>query len=351
MKKSYIILFFVLMGVLAGCSSSKLNTKSQDNISEKKKYHRIVLTSSSIYPEMLAIKEARKNVIAGSPWYTANSNKNLVETMIPSSKDIKTDWINKDYKVNPETLESMNPDLIFYYGDYQNDNLGRFNVKSINLDPGEKDKYDPEKLQVFWEKTIDHTLKLKYEHKYADAWKETKDILKKKKGSIKSGSKLRALYIWQNLKDVKISTNNSPQGKMLDMAGIDNVSKGVKATGDSTRGVSVNSEQIIKWNPDIIIVCNGDTKNILNNSDSNSFWNNIEAVKKRRVYASPIGTFNWGSVASDTPLMPLWLFSKAYPESLTDSELKDITVKFYKKMYDFDLGKHKNLLDSIFQDR
>lgn len=339
-----LVSLIIFTGCISNDHNKDYNTKEKDRNSTK-----LFVTSSSLYPMLLSFKGYRNNIVGTTPWVKDNSNFNLIKSIVPKAKYMNMKAIDKSYKINVEEIEKLKPNIGLYYGNYQNDNLERIIPKVVNIDPGFKYKEDPVKEQIIWEKKISGVLGVKYRHIYKDEWKNTNDILTSKLPK-KNSENIRGLFIWQNLKDIKVSGEHSYATTMMKMIGVDNVAKDLKVAGDSSRGISVSMEQIIKWNPDVIFLANGKLDDILGNSNKAKMWSkSINAIKNKKVYTTPIGTFNWGSVSSDTPLFPLWMLNKINSDLMTEKELRNETKRFYKNVYDFNLNNQ--WLDDIFKVR
>ena len=99
--------------------------------------------------------------------------------------------------------------------------------------------------------------------------------------------------------------------------------------------LEVGIEQILLWNPEVIIANEPGVTNFINQSPK---WAAIGAVKNRRVYQMPIGISRWGHPGSlETPLALLWALATIYPEHAADIDLKKETRQFYKTFFNYDL--------------
>lgn len=97
----------------------------------------------------------------------------------------------------------------------------------------------------------------------------------------------------------------------------------------------IGIEQILLWNPDVIIANEpGVTKHI----NSSHKWSAIEAVKNGRIYQMPIGISRWGHPGSlETPLALLWAEKTVYPEIASDIDMRKETRQFYKDFFNYEL--------------
>jgi iron complex transport system substrate-binding protein len=97
-------------------------------------------------------------------------------------------------------------------------------------------------------------------------------------------------------------------------------------------------EQLLLWNPDVIVVSNtqavqSPVKAIL----ANPKLKNLKAVMAGSVYPCPIGAFWWDRPSPEAILGILWLSQTLYPEALADIDLKHEARLFYRSFYGHEL--------------
>jgi iron complex transport system substrate-binding protein len=142
----------------------------------------------------------------------------------------------------------------------------------------------------------------------------------------------------------------SNRSYVFNTAGARNIAEVEGKSGFGQSAVSM--EQVLSWNPEIIIT-QGTTKayeTIL--SDPN--WTTIEAVKNGRVYRMPDQPYSWADrPPSVNRFIGLhWMANLLYPE-LYDIDIVDVAIDYYKVMYHVDISRADMeglLVDSIPQD-
>jgi iron complex transport system substrate-binding protein len=113
-------------------------------------------------------------------------------------------------------------------------------------------------------------------------------------------------------------------------------SGGLNAAAEITDGSKASIEQIMKWNPDVIIVQkNGNAAEELK---KDSRISDLKAIKNGQVYQVPIGAFWWDRPSPESPLGFMWLATKLYPEYTKEIDLKRETKEFFKEFYNYDLS-------------
>ncbi len=91
----------------------------------------------------------------------------------------------------------------------------------------------------------------------------------------------------------------------------------------------VNIEQVLLWNPDVIITKTETEKNTILNDTQ---WQSIDAVKNGRVYAAP----RWESLDGIQSIMGLmWTAEKLYPDKVK-FDFNNETRAFYSEFYNYD---------------
>ena len=159
----------------------------------------------------------------------------------------------------------------------------------------------------------------------------------------------------QTLADVKAVTDdiaeedrpsvlhgNSVYTMTLDGAGtiIDDwisVAGGVNANPEDTTGnaqATFSLEQIIDWNPDVIITGKPEeVDQILNDPD----WASITAVQNGAVYVNPKGVFGWDRYGVEELLQIQWAAALLHPDLFADLDIAAKVKEFYKTYLRYDL--------------
>ena len=96
-------------------------------------------------------------------------------------------------------------------------------------------------------------------------------------------------------------------------------------------------EQIMMWNPDVILVNEEGVDNYIRTKDQ---WKSLDAVIHDRVYLMPLGISRWGHPTSiETPLAILWTAKTLYPDYFEDIDLKVEARYFYKEFFEYDISE------------
>ena len=109
---------------------------------------------------------------------------------------------------------------------------------------------------------------------------------------------------------------------------------GVSVTnnGRSTESYTFSMEQVLAWNPDVIIV---NSPEDLTELYHDGRFSNLKAIKKHRVFVSPLGTHLWNHRAIEQPLAVLWAAKTFYPDEFRSLDMVKEMQAFYGHFFHY----------------
>ena len=160
------------------------------------------------------------------------------------------------------------------------------------------------------------------------------------------------IYYGNGEDSLETAPNGSSHAQIIDMVNAINVAD--LELGDGSR-VQISAEQLLAWDPDVIIV-NGEPKsNLSGSSAAEAILNNpdyatLKAVQNQQVYGTPNAPFSW----IDRPPGPnriigiRWLSGLIYPDYL-NFDVDDEVREFFSLFYHVDLTDEQlqNLYDGV----
>lgn len=151
-----------------------------------------------------------------------------------------------------------------------------------------------------------------------------------------SDSDRKTVYYAYGDDGLQTSPSHSTHGQLIDLIGGKNVADSLNQ-GNTTSGVQVSIEQVISWNPDIIIT---NDQNFYDSVYNNSNWAHIKAVQNKDVYVSPQSPFKWFDrpVGANMIIGVPWTAKVIYPEDYKDINMVGTTKEFYSEFYHVDLS-------------
>lgn len=362
-KLGLILLCCTLAFSIAGCSSG-VNETAKKNSKEDTKQSRVI---TDLVGRQVEIKDDVKSIIP-IPWPWASivfavdgkadriaafsktakaSYENcMFQKLAPKLADSNTNYIADNAgggnfgKVNFEEMAKINPDFVMIYeagmGDLQN-------FKTINIPVAVfkygtlKDVQDGITLlgKILHQEDRAATI-IKYQ-------KEASEQIEAKSSKIPKEKKPTVMFLRN--KGLSVDANNF-NTVMISSAGGINVTDGMKT------GAVVSMEQIMKWDPDIILLSNFDNitpDDLYNNKINGKDWSKLKAVKNKKVYKVPMGLYRWDAPSAENNLMLEWLAKVTNPDVFKDVSLRKNISEFYKKLFNYDLSKEE--LDMILHSK
>ena len=149
------------------------------------------------------------------------------------------------------------------------------------------------------------------------------------------------VYYAEGPSGLQTDPSGSSHSQLINLCGGINVAQVAVKQG---MGMSqVGMEQVLKWNPEIIIT---NDKQFYSSVYSNSSWDNIKAVQDKKVYLAPTSPIGWFDrpPGVNTIIGIPWTAKALYPDKFKDLNMTKLTKEFYSDFY------HYNLTDSDVQD-
>lgn len=161
------------------------------------------------------------------------------------------------------------------------------------------------------------------------------NLVKERASKLSDGQKKKVYYA-QGDDGLQTNPSNSTHGQLIDLVGGINVANAA-SQGNTTSGIQVSIEQVISWNPDVIITTDPE---FYASVYSNPNWASINAVKNKQVYLSPQSPFKWFDrpVGANMIIGVPWTAKVIYPEDYQDIDMVSVTKEFYSNFYHIDLS-------------
>ena len=151
-------------------------------------------------------------------------------------------------------------------------------------------------------------------------------------GNIPEAEKVTVLH-GDNLVNFTVDGANTIINEWIEYAG------GINAPGKnnevSGNKQSVNIEQILSWNPDVII--SGANQEEVDSILSDTAWAGLKAVQNKKVVLNPKGVFTWDRYAVEEALQLVWAAQLFYPDKTSGLDIVSETQSFFKKFFNYDL--------------
>lgn len=133
---------------------------------------------------------------------------------------------------------------------------------------------------------------------------------------------------------LNVIAKGSFHGEMIDLLA-DNAAV-VDSPSSRGSGNEVDMEQILLWNPDVIVF---ETLAAYQNAEKDPLWSSLTAIQNKKYAKAPVGPYNWMGFPPSVQryLGLMWLQKVLYPE-FADFDLKAEVQEYFRLFYDFQLS-------------
>jgi iron complex transport system substrate-binding protein len=254
-------------------------------------------------------------------------------------------WYGKSNTGNLEEIINARPDLIVSVGMTTTDTLSIATGEQVQMQSGipvymaESDLF---KLEQTY-RTLGDVLGVPERgRELADYCAQTFQDVQEKMKKLPPRNKRARVYYAEGFKGLETDASGSPHSALLDWVGAVNVADTPLLDGYGRAQVS--REQLLRWNPDIIIAGYeigagpGGVYNVVKNDPT---WQHLAAVKNGKVYETPQHPFNWFDRPPSVSrvLGVKWVANLLYPDIFPYDMRHEASV-FYEKFY------HKKLTEA-----
>lgn len=349
MKKRFISIFLILimtMSILVGCTSKDVS----GNVEEKDLVEIVDMANRTV----MVPKKVEKILSTGSVGtiliYSINPDK-----MVGWNYELREgekQYINEKYHnlpnlggagkepLNLEEVLKVDPDVLITMGKIDDTSISETDELQTKIDkPIIMLDSDIEKLDGSYEllgKIMGEEKKAKELGKYC---RDTLEDIEKNSKKITEDMKV-GIYYAEGPAGLQTEPSNSWHGEVIDMIGGRNVAK-VEINEDTGKS-EVSMEQLLKWDPEIIISWDDERGGYYSGILEDPAWKDIKAVKNGEVYEIPNRPFNWfDRPPSVNRVLGLrWIGNLLYPE-IYDYNMREEVKEFYSKFYHYELTEEE----------
>ena len=276
----------------------------------------------------MAIDGDSKKIVGMHPSAKQAFKDGMLKKIFPNAVQISDDIVNEGFQPNVESILNLNPDIVFQWGYLGNDiidpllNAG-LNVALVRFGT---QQYIEDAITMYG-KTLGKGEKAK---EILDWHHRTLEEMGRDIRDIPTDQRPRTMYFWHYQSGMQVGGGTTYQNFWINTAGGINPAEGLKDYP------TVNVEQMIAWDPEVIILGGfetGLTPELLYNDPNLS---DVSAIKKRRVYKTPLGGYRWSPPNHESPLMWKWVAMLLYPDRFSWDLRAEMKEK-YKLIYNYEL--------------
>lgn len=259
----------------------------------------------------------------------------MMSVMFPEAVDISSDILSENggWMPNVEAIAELKPDLVIQWGERGDDIVAPLRNAGlpVALMVGGGNAGTEELARANMKMVADITGNTEKLSKLID-WRD------RVQSEITTGLKQVGFHATPSIlhlrsaKSKLIATGEkSYQQTFIELVGAKNVAQGAGVQS------TVSVEQILEWNPDIILLSAAETDAGLEAIYDDPLLSRLNAAVQKRVYKIPQGGYIWDSASHESPYTWMWLANLTHPD-IFSFDLRHELKEGFKLLYNFDLS-------------
>ncbi|MBT2536149.1 ABC transporter substrate-binding protein [Arthrobacter sp. ISL-69] len=249
----------------------------------------------------------------------------ILGTMFPQALELPHEIATQDFTPNVESVRALDPDVVVQWTDSQLvEPLENAGLTVLGLKNTGKQE-DVDAWIAMFAAMLGKPERATEIKEHSD--KELAEIKKAAAGRGSAGPGI--LYFNRFTGGLKAAAANTYNDFYIKLVGGTNPATGPDPL-PGTGMVGLDVEQVLSWDPEVILLGNFDQA-IPQDIYSDPVWQNISAVRSRRVYKVPLGGYRWDPPGQESPLMWHWLSDIAFPQE--HSGLRGKVSEYFQFLY------------------
>lgn len=246
---------------------------------------------------LAAVDGGTDHLVGMNPSSHEALTEGILGDFYPEASDIASDVSGTDFVPNVESTLELDPDLVIQWGDQGEQLTGPLEdagIPVLGLNYGTQEDLE-EWIQIFGtllgqEERAEQIIDTQHAHMETieDAVADTEDTP-------------RVLYFNQASDGYTANGTGTYHDFFIDLVGAENVAAELDGSG-----VEVGMEQILEWDPDVVLLSHFDTT-VPEDIYSDPLWEDVTAVQEDAVYRIPLGGYRWDPPNQESHLMWHWL--------------------------------------------
>lgn len=310
-----------------GVSFQDMNGQS---IRLKSPAQRTVTTPMPASSAFATVNQGVKGLVGMHPATHNNLKTMLLPAIFPDMAQVRHDITRgSSFTPNVESLLEIQPDLVWQWGHMGDDLIAPIRAAGLNVAAL---RYGTEEQTQKWMELFSASIGQPERGQQINAWRNRiRAQLKEQVGALPQAQRHKVMYLSRYKTGLAAAGQAGNFNTDLAIAG------GVNVNDSKAGAPTINIEQILIWDPDVIVLTNFEHDLSPQTIYQNRMLSEISAVKNKRVFKVPAGGYYWDPPSQDSPLYWIWLSKLMYPDQVK-LDLRAEIRSAYQMLYGFDIS-------------
>jgi iron complex transport system substrate-binding protein len=276
----------------------------------------------------LAIDGTERHIVGINPSSAAAMRDGILSRIFPKVLGIPTNVTHgAGFTPNIEAILSLKPDVVFQWASIGSDPieaLDRVGLRVLGIRTGtqsDTDAYVAMVGQVAGKDARAAELVQRQQQRLTEIKSATSVLPPQRRP--------RVLYLARHSDSLSVSGPGTYNDFYIRLAG------GTNVAAISGTGRAVTIEQILVWDPEVILLGNFDSA-MPADLYRDPRWQSVAAVKAHRVFRMPLGGYRWDPPSQESALTWTWVAGLLHPDQYR-ADLRHDMRDWYRFLYNHDL--------------
>lgn len=307
-----------------GAGAIRVTDQRGKRLTFDKPVTRVVTLPMPAASMLIAVDRSAQHLVGMHDASWTAMRDSVMGAMFPDALKVAHDVADEEFVPNVESILSLNPDVVVQWGDHGAgvlNPLENAGLTVLGLSYGTQDDV------ATWLRLF-ATILGKPDRGRQIVSRIDTELHRMQRLQSTRTSHPRIMYFFQATGGLKAAGGNSYNDVYIRLVGGTNPASG--ATGEQGV-VGVDVEQVLAWDPEIVLLGNFDPT-MPTDIYGDRVWQDVTAVRSRRVYKVPLGGYRWDPPGQESPLMWRWLSEIAFPANRRSTLREDVRT-YYRFLY------------------
>lgn len=318
----------ILAIVIGRASAADITDQRGHTIHLDKPAERTVFLPIPAAATYIAIDGTERHIVGMNPYSASAMREGILGKMFPDAAGISTNVVMgggdaNNFTPNVESILAMRPDVVFQWARASTDVIGvldRAGLAVLGMRAGSQEDF-----AAYVAMMGEVSGKGERAASLVQRQQDVRSRIETAMADVQAQQRPRVMYLNRAAQMLRVSGKGTYNDFYVRLTGGQNVAADLRAVS------TVTIEQILTWNPQVILLGNFDAT-MPADIYGDPRWQGVDAVKAHRVYRMPLGGYRWDPPSQESALTWIWLAGLLQPERAQE-DLRAAMRDWYTFLY------------------